>query len=297
MKKKIAIFFILSALLFIPCFTDASDELNIDCTGGAILVEYKTSNVVFKQDADKKWAPASLAKVMTAVVALEEGNLNEEVRFSANAAQQEKSNLGLDEGVRVPLYKLIEAMLVKSGNDAAVAIAEHIDGTEKTFAERMNRKARNLGMFNTNFTNASGLPDDDQYSTAIDLANLAIYAMRQNEFSRIVCQSELEFINEDGTENRTIYTTNRLLGRHPLVDGIKTGFTNKAQHCLAASAAFRDYRLISIVLGADSQGVFLSETEELLDYGFELHDPLYPLYRDFRIEITHGDGNSNSDTH
>ncbi len=295
MRKGITIFFILSALMLFPNFTDASDEMAVDCRGGAILVEYKTSNVIYQQDADKKWSPASLTKVMTAIIALEEGNLNDDVVFSVNAVKQEKSNLGLHEGVRVPLYKLLEAMLVKSGNDASVAIAEHIDGTEKKFAERMNRKAKNLGMFNTNFTNASGLPDDDQYSTARDLVNLAIYAMRQKEFSRIVCQRELEFINEDATENRTLYTTNKLLGHHPLVDGIKTGFTNKAQHCLAASAAFRDYRLISVVLGVKSKQRLLDETAELLDYGFELHDPLYPLYRDYKLEIPIDDENANSD--
>lgn len=295
MRKGITVFFILSVLMFIPNLTDASDEMSINCLGGAILVEYKTSNVIYQQDADKQWSPASLTKIMTAIIALEDGNLNDDVVFSVNAVKQEKSNLGLNEGVRVPLYKLIEAMLVKSGNDAAVAIAEYIDGTEEKFAERMNKKAKNLGMFNTNFTNASGLPDDDQYSTARDLANLAIYAMRQNEFSRIVCQRELEFINEDATENRTLYTTNQLLGHHPLVDGIKTGFTNKAQHCLAASATFRDYRLISVVLGAKGQQILLDESAELLDYGFKLHDPLYPLYRDFKLEMPIDDDNENSD--
>lgn len=293
MKKRIGIFIVLAVLLFTPSFTNAANEIDTDCKGGAVLIEYKTSNIIYQQNAEKKWAPASLTKVMTAIVALEEGNLNDEVKFSANAAGQEKSNLGLNEGVRVPLYRLIEAMLVKSGNDAAVAIAEHIDGTESQFAERMNKKAKNLGMFNTNFTNASGLPDDDQYSTALDLANLAIYAMRQKEFSRIVSQRELEFINEDATEIKTLYTTNRLLGRHPLVDGIKTGYTNKAQHCLAASAAFRDYRLITIVLGAKSQDTLLAETEKLLDYGFEIHDPLYPLYRDFRITIPQDEEDAN----
>ncbi|MBU1023480.1 D-alanyl-D-alanine carboxypeptidase [bacterium] len=284
MKKLFAIILFSLTLIFIPSHSKAQEDFHIDCKGGAILLEFHTSKEIYAQDADKRWSPASITKIMTSIIALESGNLNEEIRFSANAVKQEKSNLGLKEGVRVPLYRLIEAMLVKSGNDASVAIAEHIAGSEDKFAELMNEKAKSLGMFNTNFTNASGLPDDAQYSTARDLAILSVYAMGRSEFSRIVGLSELEFINEDATKDQTLYTTNQLIGRHPLVDGIKTGFTNKARRCLAASAVFRDYKLISVVLGAENPQVWF-ETEKLLDYGFKLKDPLYPLYRDFKLEI------------
>ena len=284
MNKLYIIIFLSLALVFIPKQSKAQEDFHIDCQGGAILVESHTSKEIYSQDADKRWPPASITKIMTSVIALETGNLSEEVRFSENAVSQEKSNLGLHEGVRVPLYRLVEAMLVKSGNDASVAIAEHISGSEEEFAVLMNKKARSLGMFNTNFTNASGLPDDEQYSTARDLAILCVYAMGRDEFSRIVSQSELEFINEDATEDKTLFTTNKLIGRHPLVDGIKTGFTNKARRCLAASAAFRDYRLISVILGAENPQVWF-ESQKLLDYGFALNDPLYPLYRNFKLEI------------
>lgn len=284
MIKIFSFILLLSTFVLFPGTGDTQEDFHIDCQGGAILIEFHTSKEIYSQNADKRWPPASITKIMTSIIALEMGDLSGEVRFSENAVSQEKSNLGLKEGVRVPLYRLIEAMMVKSGNDAAVAIAEHIAGSEEEFAVLMNEKARSLGMFNTNFTNASGLPDDQQYSTARELAILCVYAMGRSEFSRIVAQSELEFVNEDATEDKTIYTTNRLIGRHPLVDGIKTGFTNKARRCLAASATFRDYRLISVVLGAEHPEIWF-ETEKLLDHGFELNDPMYPLYRRIKLEI------------
>lgn len=284
MIKIFSIVLLLFTFVLFPSTGNTQEEFHIDCQGGAILIEFHTSKEIYSQDANKRWPPASITKVMTSIIALEEGGLSEEVRFSENAVSQEKSNLGLEEGVRVPLYRLIEAMLVKSGNDAAVAIAEHISGSEEEFAVLMNEKARSLGMFDTNFTNASGLPDDEQYSTARDLARLNVHAMGRDEFSRIVAKGELEFVNKDATEDKTIYTTNWLIGRHPLVDGIKTGFTNKARRCLAASAAFRDYRLISVVLGAEHPEVWF-QTEKLLDYGFELNDPMYPFYTRIKLEI------------
>ena len=280
MRKPVLFILLLVIFIFIPGNSSGVNEPEIDCQGGAILVEYKTQNIIFSQDADKQWPPASITKVMTAIIALERGNLTDEVKFSKNAVETEKSNLEIEEGVRIPLYPLIEAMLVKSGNDAAVAIAEHIAGSEKDFVKLMNDKAKALAMFSTKFVNASGLPDDDQYSTAADLSRLVVYSMGVEAFRQIVAKREVEFVSKDGKERRTLYSTNKLLGHHPLVDGVKTGFTNDSRYCLAASAAFRDYRLISIVLGAEKEEVWL-ETARLLDYGFEIKDPLYPLYRKF----------------
>jgi D-alanyl-D-alanine carboxypeptidase (penicillin-binding protein 5/6) len=280
MKKRVVFILFLILTLSLVDISTGQDAMKIDCEGGAILVEYGTSNVVFEQDADKKWPPASLTKVMTAIIALEHGDLSDEVRFSKNATQQEKSILEINEGVRIPLYQLIEAMLIKSGNDASVAIAEHISGSEAEFVKLMNNKAQQLGMQNTNFANSSGLPSESQYSTARDIATMCIYAMGREDFRQIVGKRECQFVSPDGKEVRTIYSTNKLLGHHPLVDGIKTGYITASKYCLAGSAIFRDYRLIAVVLGSGQDSVW-NETARLLDYGFEIKDPLYPLYREF----------------
>jgi len=280
MKKFIPILLIFIFIILAPLDTRAADNLAINCEGGAILVDFQTSKILFEQDADKRWSPASITKIMTAVVALENGNLSDNIRFTKKATEISGSKIGIKEGIRVQLYPLIEAMLIKSGNDAAIAIAEHIGGSEQGFVKMMNSKAKTIGMLNTNFANPTGLPDDNNYSTVRDIAKLAVYAMGREDFKTIVSKSKLEFTSPDGSEDTTLYSTNKLLGRHPLVDGIKTGFTNKSKFCLASSAAFRDYRLIAVVLGAERDGVWL-ETAKLLDYGFRKHDPLYPLYREF----------------
>lgn len=281
MKNLFLLLLIILIFTFSPSKSlEAHNDLQIFCDGGAILVEFKTSKVLFEQDADKRWPPASIVKIMTAIIALEKGDLRDNVIFSKNAVKQPNSRVGLKEGMSVPLYSLIEAMLIKSGNDAAVAIAEHIAGSEKEFVKLMNEKARLIGMTNTNFANASGLPDDNQYSTARDLARLAIYAMGREDFRNMVCKREVEFVNEDGNGKVVLQSTNRLLGQHPLVDGIKSGYTIKSKHCLAASASFRDYRLIAIVLGTDKDKICV-ETSKLLDWGFAHRDPLYNVYREF----------------
>lgn len=284
MNKFCLIITIALIILLAPIGSFGKDEMKIDCQGGAILVEMKTSNVLFEQDADKRWSPASTTKIMTAIIALEQADLSREVEFTENATKVDGSKLKIEKGVKVPLYPLLEAMLIRSGNDAAVAVAEHISGSQAEFAKKMNEKAQLLGMTGTHYKNASGLPDSEQYTTARDLSKLAVYAMGREEFRQIVAKRESTFINFDGTEDEIIYTTNRLLGRHPLVNGIKTGFTSSSKYCLAASASFRDYDLIAVVLGAESEQVWL-ESARLLDYGFAMNDPLYPLYREFKLEI------------
>lgn len=281
MKKLLVTGLILFLVLYTIDATQAEpEEIKVNCQGGVILIETKTSRILFEQDADKRWPPASITKIMTAIVALENGDFSKEVEFTNNAVSQIPTNLDVDKGVKVPLYKLIEAMLVRSGNDSSVAIAEHIGGTEREFVRMMNDKARELGMNDTNFENPSGLPNANQYSTARDLAILVTYAMNREDVRQIVSQKECQFITSDGKDYRTLYSTNRLLGNHPLVNGVKTGYTNLSRFCLAASASFRNYDLIAIVLGAEREEIW-NEAARLLDYGFEMQDPLYPLYRKF----------------
>jgi D-alanyl-D-alanine carboxypeptidase (penicillin-binding protein 5/6) len=284
MNKHCLIFAVTLIILLAPIGSFGKEAIKIDCLGGAILVEQKTSKVLFEQDADKRWSPASTTKIMTAIIALEQGNLSDDVVFSENATKTDGSKLKIEKGIRVPLYPLLEAMLIRSGNDAAVAIAEHIAGSQAEFVKKMNAKAQLLGMMNTHYANVSGLPDSTQYTTARDLSKLAVYAMGREEFRQIVAKRETTFISPDGTKDEIIYTTNRLIGRHPLVNGVKTGFTSASKYCLAASAEFRDYQLVSVVLGAESSQVWL-ESARLLDYGFAMNDPLYPLYREFALEI------------
>jgi D-alanyl-D-alanine carboxypeptidase len=294
MKRIIILILALTIIAVDTAESRSREDLKIACDGGAILLEYSTSKTLFEQNADKRWPPASIAKIMTAVIALEKGDLRDEVLFSQNACEQKGRKLGINTGMKVPLYPLIEAMLVNSGNDAAVAIAEHIAGSENEFAKLMNEKARAIGMMSTNFTNPNGLPDDKQYSTARDLSKLAVYAMGREDLRNIVSKREIEFMSPDGSSNVILYSTNRLLDSHPLVDGIKTGTTSKSKSCLAASAKFRDYRLIAIVLGAERKNVW-SETAELLDWGFKIHDPMYPIYWELSSPIIDDSNVNNSE--
>lgn len=243
-----------------------------------ILVDYLSGNPIVYQDVEERVEPASLTKMMTMYVvdqALRANKikLTDNVHVSETAYRTQGSRMFLEINSDVPLEEIIKGIIIQSGNDASVAIAEHIAGSEASFAEIMNYFAKGLGMNNTHFVNATGLPDPNHYSTAQDMAILAKALIRDfPDTYKLYSQKEFTFKNIKQT-NR-----NRLLWRNEFVDGIKTGFTENAGYCLVASGKSDNMRLISVVMGAKTDNARIDETNKLLNYGFRFFETrkLYP---------------------
>jgi len=233
-----------------------------------LLVDAETMRVLVEQNSHQGLPPASLTKIMTAYVAemeLASGRikLEDQVPISVNAWKAEGSRMFIQEGTTVPLEKLLRGVIISSGNDASIAIAEYIAGSESAFADMMNEQAKRLGMSDTQFRNATGLPDPEHYTTAWDLAQLTRALIRDYpEHYAIYAEKSFDF-NSIDQPNR-----NRLLWRDRTVDGVKTGHTEEAGYCLVASAKRDDMRLISVVMGTESDEARMRESQKLLSYGF-----------------------------
>ena len=237
-----------------------------------ILMDHNSGKVLASNNANEASSPASLTKLMTSYVIfkrLKEGfiSLDEEVKISEKAWRTGGSRSFIEVGKMIKLEDLLQGMIIQSGNDASVALAEHVAGSEGTFVLFMNDYAQQIGMNNSNFENASGLPHDNQYTTAKDMALLSS-AMIQEFPDYYKWYSQKEFTYNNITQTNR----NKLLFTDSTVDGLKTGWTEKAGYCLVTSANRVGMRLITVVLGSDSPTVRIAETEKLLDYGFRFFE-------------------------
>ncbi len=237
-----------------------------------IVLDHDSGRVLAALDPDSRQEPASLTKLMTAYAvfhALQEGRikLEDPVTISENAWRQEGSRMFVEVGKQVSVENLIQGMIVQSGNDATVALAEHVAGTEPTFVQMMNNYAKQLGMSGSHFTNSAGMPDPEHYMTARDAALLASALIHEYpEYYRWYSQKEFTW-NGITQQNR-----NGLLWRDPTVDGVKTGHTDSAGYCLIASAKRDAMRLVSVVLGTDSMRAREDANASLLNYGFNFFE-------------------------
>ena len=237
-----------------------------------LLIDSRTGHELATLEPDKSVAPASLTKLMSAYVVfntLRQGqlNLNDQVTVSEKAWRTPGSRMFIEVGKRVSIEDLVLGMIVQSGNDASVALAEHIAGSESVFAEMMNQYARALGMHSSNFVNATGLPNDNHYSTARDLSTLARAIIEEfPDYYRWYSVRDFEF-NDIKQPNR-----NNLLWRDPTVDGMKTGHTDAAGYCLVASAERDGMRVISVVLGTSSAKARIDGSQALINYGFRFFE-------------------------
>ena len=231
----------------------------------AIIMEASTGQILYSRNIDERRYPASTTKMMTLIVALEKGNPDDVVTVSKYAAGTDGSTLWLEQGDRIPLNDLLYGLIMMSGNDAAVAIAEHIAGTETRFAAMMTDKAGEIGAKDTNFVNPHGLPDDKHYTTARDLARIAAYGYKNPRFAEIVSRKEmtLPWIKDPAHFWRN---ENQILWLYEGANGIKTGYTDLAGRCLAAGAKRDGVQLVTVVL--DSLYMW-NDTIALLDYGFK----------------------------
>jgi D-alanyl-D-alanine carboxypeptidase (penicillin-binding protein 5/6) len=237
-----------------------------------ILQDYHTGKVLAENNADAKLAPASLTKIMTVYVVFKElsnGHLHlgDMATISEKAWKTPGSRMFIELGNQVKIEDLLKGVIIQSGNDASVALAEHVAGDETTFADMMNQHAARLGMTNSHFKNSDGLPMEDHYTSARDLAILTAALIKEfPDYYRWFSQKEFTY-NKITQQNR-----NKLLSRDASVDGVKTGFTDDAGYCLVASALREDMRLISVVMGAKSTNARANQNQNLLNYGFRFFE-------------------------
>lgn len=237
-----------------------------------VLMDYYSGRILASSNADAHMEPASLTKMMTTYVAfheIREGNiaLDDMVHVSEKAWRMGGSKMFIEVDTEVSVHDLLKGLIIQSGNDASVALAEHIAGNESSFADLMNQYAGQLGMTDSHFDNASGLPSPNLYVTAHDMALLAAALIRDfPELYKLHAQKEFEY------NGITQYNRNKLLWRDETVDGLKTGHTESAGYCLVASAERDGMRLISVVLGSGSERTRASESSALLSYGFRFFE-------------------------
>jgi D-alanyl-D-alanine carboxypeptidase (penicillin-binding protein 5/6) len=271
-SKRAALFFMVAlmpAALMAQIAAPSPPSLNAK---GYLLIDFDSGRTLASKNADERLDPASITKLMTAYAvfrAIKSGqiSMDDKVLVSEKAWRTPGSRMFIEVGTQVSVEELLPGMIVQSGNDASVALAEHVAGTEASFAEVMNQLARELGMTNTNYVNSTGLPAENHYTSATDISLLAAALIREfPDYYRWYSQKEFTY-NGITQGNR-----NALLWRDESVDGMKTGYTEDAGYCLVSSAKRDNMRLISVVLGTESPSARANESQAILNYGFRFFE-------------------------
>ncbi|MCF6465107.1 D-alanyl-D-alanine carboxypeptidase [Clostridium sp. Cult2] len=277
--RRISIILLLIIWFTIPSNSFAEDQLNINAKS-AILMDYNTGEVIYEKNPHEKLPPASISKIMTLLLgmeALETGkiNLSDKVRISAHASGMGGSQLWLEEGEIQTVEDLFKSITIRSANDASVALAEHIAGSEEIFVQMMNEKAKSLGMKNSNFMNASGLPDENHYVSAYDVALMSAELLKHKSIHNwlTVYMDEI-LVGKKKDKVQSLVNTNRLIKDYEGTTGIKTGSTKEAKYCLSASAKRGNLQLIAVTMGSETSKIRFEESMRLLDYGFANYDSI-----------------------
>lgn len=268
MKKNLVVLILIS-FFFIPC---VSAEDLVPNAKSTILIEESTGKILYEKNSDEKRAPASMTKVMSMLLIMEaldnkQISLNDEVTISQNAADMGGSQLFLQPNQTAKVEDLLKGIAVASGNDAVVAMAEKIAGSEEKFVDMMNKKAKELGLKNTQFKNPHGLDEEGHYTSAHDMAIMAKELIKHKNILNYTSIYEEYLTKSDGTKLWMV-NTNKLVKFYKGVDGLKTGFTQTAGYCLTATAMKNNTRLISVVMGEDTSANRSTDTVNLLNYGF-----------------------------
>ena len=268
MKKFFAVI-IAAAVLLISSIVQAAVEPKISADS-AILVEASTGRIIYEKNADAERAPASMTKMLTCIIALEQLNPTEEVIMTRDGVFTEDNTLNWAERDSVSARDMITAVMLVSENGGAVALAQKIAGSVPNFADMMNDKAKAIGCRDSHFVNANGLPAANHYSTAADMARIAVYCMKNPEFRKIV-ETKRTTIHWIYPQNKwsELNNTNELLGKYTGANGIKTGWTRAAGGCLAASARRGEVELIAVVMRSENHDTRFDDVKELFNYGFE----------------------------
>ncbi|MDW7675870.1 MAG: D-alanyl-D-alanine carboxypeptidase family protein [Bacillota bacterium] len=262
--KKVRRALVCFLILFFLSGNTTVSGMEID-SKAAILIDQTTGRILFEKNSKERLPIASTTKIMTSILAMELVPLQEKAIISKHTAEVGEASIDLIEGETITLLNLLLGTMIKSGNDAAVAIAELVAGSEAEFANMMNKKALLIGAYNTHFVNPNGLPADNHYSTAYDLALIANYAMKNSLFRDIVSIKSATIPYGNYQWNRYLKNTNKLLREYPYATGIKTGTTNAAGPCLVASATKNNTKLIAVVLNSRDR---FQQTAQLFNWGF-----------------------------
>lgn len=280
MKKVVS--FLLSVCFAIPFFAVRSSAAPLSLSAvSAVLIEAETGTVLFAKNADEQRAMASTTKIMTAILTIEAGDLDREFTVDPYAIMVEGTSMGLREGDIVSRRDLLYGILLPSGNDAANAAAVSVSGSMKAFVEKMNEKAEALGLSNTHFATPSGLDAQGHYTSALDLANLTAYAMKNELFREIVGSKSKKLEYGNPPYSRTLYNSNKMLKRYEGAIGVKTGFTDNARRCLVSAAERDGVTLIAVTLNASDDW---NDHTKMLDLGFSMVNA-YPIETGCSAEV------------
>ena len=281
--KLISIIMIILISFEVVCFADDDLEENVESvlvssnstdltsepktySKHIICIERTTNSVLYEKDAYSKCAMASTTKILTGIIIIENCDLKEEVEISKKAANTGGSTLGIKDGQKITVEGLLYGLLLRSGNDTAVALAEYVGGSVEEFSKIMNKKAKDIGLKNSNFVTPHGLDDDNHYTTAYDLAILTNYALNNETFLKIVGTKQIS-VNIGGNQ-RSLNNTNELLGVVKGVYGVKTGFTGNAGRCLVSACKRDDLDVIVVVLGSDTKSIRGNDSKKVIEYVF-----------------------------
>lgn len=271
--KKILILLLL--LISIPLVKAEETEDLAPNAKSAIMIEASTGEILFQKNKDEKLAPASMTKMMSMLLIMEEienGNLkwNEMITTSEKASSMGGSQIFLKVGEKMTAEDLLKGVAIASGNDAVVALAERISGSEEQFVKRMNIRAKDLGLKNTNFINATGLTADNHYSSAYDMSLIAKELVKHEKILEFTSTYE-DYLRKDTKSPFWLVNTNRLVRFKEGVDGLKTGFTDEAGYCLTATMKKDNMRLITVVMKEENTSKRSADTTKMLDYGFNIY--------------------------
>ncbi len=271
--KKILILLLL--LIFIPLVKAEETEDLAPNAKSAIMIEASTGEILFQKNKDEKLAPASMTKMMSMLLIMEEienGNLkwNEMITTSEKASSMGGSQIFLKVGEKMTVEDLLKGVAIASGNDAVVALAERVSGSEEQFVKRMNTRAKDLGLKNTNFINATGLTADNHYSSAYDMSLIAKELVKHEKILEFTSTYE-DYLRKDTKSPFWLVNTNRLVRFKEGVDGLKTGFTDEAGYCLTATMKKDNMRLITVVMKEENTSKRSADTTKMLDYGFNIY--------------------------
>ena len=271
--KKILILLLL--LISIPLVKAEEAEDLAPNAKSAIMIEASTGEILFQKNKDEKLAPASMTKMMSMLLIMEEienGNLkwNEMITTSEKASSMGGSQIFLKVGEKMTVEDLLKGVAIASGNDAVVALAERVSGSEEQFVKRMNIRAKDLGLKNTNFINATGLTADNHYSSAYDMSLIAKELVKHEKILEFTSTYE-DYLRKDTKSPFWLVNTNRLVRFKEGVDGLKTGFTDEAGYCLTATMKKDNMRLITVVMKEENTSKRSADTTKMLDYGFNIY--------------------------
>ena len=268
MQKFNKILFCIFVIIFSFNININAKDLNIT-SPAAIVMETSTGRILYSKNERSKRKIASTTKLMTAMVAIDNCNLEDMVEVSKNAAAVGGSEVGIKAGDKITLKALLYGLMLESGNDCAVAIAEHVSGSQEEFAKLMNKKALKIGAKDTCYTNAHGLDTEDNHCTAYDLALIACEVLKYPDILNIMGTEQINIKMGDTT--KYLANTNRLLRNYEYCIGGKTGFTNGANRCIVTFAKKEDMQIVTVVLGSETTDIRFSECRKLMEYGINTY--------------------------